>query len=222
MVKTTCFVKTLTTAGAVFPPDGMFDYYCLHIYVYIYIYLLFFIFIIVIITIIVIIISPSFSKGRRKLGLPSKSLFYFESLLCSYPVFEGRLSQPMDHTIYSSFQPCLFELYYYGFQGTKIRARPSKEHTYLTERYSKHMFYSTAILWHCHAMVGLLFSHASSSKTCTIHTSHIGKVKLAKPAAGEKIHPCQVCKTKFSVSSGDPLTCLLLYELFPYLSREYY
>jgi hypothetical protein len=72
------------------------------------------------------------------------------------------------------------------------------------------MFYSMAILWHCHAMVGLLFTRASSSKTCTIHTAHIGKVKLVKPTAGEKINPCQVSKAKLSVSSGDPLTCLLL------------
>ena len=79
-------------------------------------------------------------------------------------------------------------------------ARPSKEHTYLTQSIC-------FIPWPFYAMVGLLFSRASSSETCTIHTSHIGKVKL-KPTAGEKINPCQVSKAKFSVSSGDPLTSL--------------
>ena len=40
-------------------------------------------------------------------GLSSKTLFYFESLFYSYPVFEGRLSQPIDHTVYSSVQPSI-------------------------------------------------------------------------------------------------------------------
>ena len=55
-------------------------------------------------------VNPSSSKGRRKLGLSRKTMFYFESLFFSYPVFEGRLSQSIDHTIYSAFQPYLFEL----------------------------------------------------------------------------------------------------------------
>ena len=97
-------------------------------------------------------------------------------------------------------------------------ARPSKEHTYLTQSicFIQWPIYGIVMPWLA------CFFRASSSKTCTIHTSHIGKVKLVKPTAGEKIHPCQVCKANLSVSSGDPLTCLLLYELFPYLSREYY
>ena len=144
---------------------------------------------------------PSPSKGRRKLGLSSKTLFYFESLFYSYQVFEGRLSQPIDPTIYSSFKPCLFELLFYEKNGT------SKQKTQLLD--SKCMFYSMAILWHCLAMVGLLCSRDSSSKKCTVHTSQIGKVKLAKPRAGQKINPCQVCEAKFSVSSGDPLSYLL-------------
>ena len=92
-------------------------------------------------------IYPSSSKGRRKLGLSSKTLFYFESLFCSYPVFEGRFSQPMDHTIYSSFQPCIFELYYYGFQGTKKNGT-SKQRTHLLD--SKIL--KTYVLFHGHFM----------------------------------------------------------------------
>ena len=95
----------------------------------------------------------------------------------------------------------------------------SKQKTQLLD--SKCMFYSMAILWHCLAMVGLLCSRDSSSKKCTVHTSQIGKVKLAKPTAGQKINPCQVCEAKFSVSSGDPLSYLLPQELFPYLSRDF-
>ena len=76
---------------------------------------------------------PSSSKGRRKLGLSSKTLFYFESLFYSYPVFEGRLSRPIEHTIYSTFQPCLLNYSTMTSKGKKGMACPSKEHTYLTQ-----------------------------------------------------------------------------------------
>ena len=129
---------------------------------------------------------PSSFKGGRKLGLSSKTLFYFESLFYSYPVFEDRLSRPIEHTIYSTFQPCLLNYSTMTSKGKKGNGL-SKQRTHLLD--SKRMFDSLAILWHCHAMVGVFFSRASSSKTCTIHTSHIGKVKLAKPTASKKVNP---------------------------------
>ena len=78
-------------------------------------------------------------------------------------------------------------------------ARPSKEHTYLTQSicFIPWPIYGIVMPW-----LACFFSCASSSKTCTTHTSQVGKLKLAKPTADQRINPCQIYEVKFSASSN--------------------
>ena len=64
----------------------------------------------------------------------------------------------------------------------------------LTQHKAYVLFHGHFMALSCHGW--RVFSRAKSSKTCTNNTSHIGKVKLAKPTAGQKINPCQACKAK--------------------------
>ena len=87
-------------------------------------------------------------------------------------------------------------------------AHPSKKHNYLTQSVSfiPWPFYGIVLPWSACLVPEIALA---KNALFTVHTSKIGKVKLAKPRAGQKINPCQFCEAKFSVSSGDPLSYLL-------------
>ena len=126
---------------------------------------------------------PSSSQGRRKLSLSIKTLFYFESLFYSYPVFEGRLSRPIEHTIYSTFQPCLLNYSTMTSKGKK-RNGLSKQRTHLLD--SKRMFDSLAILWHCHAMLGVFFPVLAPAKRALFIPHTLAKCNWQNPQPAKR------------------------------------
>ena len=102
--------------------------------------------------------------------------------------------------------------------ASKGQQGPSKQRTHLLD--SKRMFYSMTILWHCHAMVGRVFPVLAPAKRALFIPHTLAKLNCQNPQPAKRSILVKPAKLHFfSVSSRDPIPCMLLQKLFPCLYR---